>query len=83
VLTEVLSEMGAAASIFALAGAAFLMARRRRTAGLLLGAFAGQIVLLAILGNVEVGPLAVQGIAVAWILAGCGIDSRQVQSRLL
>ena len=81
VLTEARSEMGAAASIFALAGAAFLMARRRRTAGLLLGAVAGQIVLLAMLGNVAVGPIALPAIAVAWILAGCGIDSLRSLAR--
>jgi hypothetical protein len=81
VLTEVRHEMGAAASIFALAGAALLMARRRRTAGLLLGAAAGQIVLLAMLGNVAVGPIALPAIAVAWILAGCGIDGLRSLAR--
>ena len=74
VLTAVRSEMGAAAAIFALAGAALLVARRRRTAGLLVGATAGQIVLLAMLGDVAVGPIALPAVALAWILAGCGID---------
>ena len=81
VLTEVRNEMGAAASFFALAGAALLVARRRRTAGLLLGAAAGQIVLLAMLGDVAVGPIALPAIAVAWILAGCGIDGLRAAAR--
>ena len=73
-LTEVRHEMGAAAAVFALAGAALLVARRRRAAGLLTGAAAGQVVLLAMLGDVAVGPIALPAIAVVWILAGCGID---------
>jgi MFS family permease len=81
VLTEVGYEMGAAAAIFALGGAAHLVARRRRTAGLLLGAAAGQIALLAMLGDVAVGPIALPAIAVAWILAGCGIDGLRSLAR--
>ena len=81
VLTEVRHELGAGASIFALAGAAFLIARRRRTAALLLGAAAGQIVLLAMLGDVAVGPIALPAIALAWILAGCGIDGLRSLAR--
>ncbi len=81
VLAEVRTEIGAVASIFALGGAALLMARRRRTAGLLLGASAGQIVLLAMLGDVAVGPIALPAIAVAWILAGCGLDGLRAAAR--
>ena len=80
-LTAVRNEMSAAASVFALAGAAFLAARRRRTAGLLLGAAAGQVVLLAMLGDVAVGPIALPAISVAWILTGCGIDGLQAPAR--
>jgi MFS family permease len=81
VLTEVRNETGAAASIFALAGGALLVSRKRRTAGLLLGAAAGQIALLAMLGNVAVGPIALPAIALAWILAGCGIDGLRAAAR--
>ena len=81
VLTEVRHEMGAAAAVLALAGAALLAARRRRTAGLVLGAAAGQIVLLAMLGDVAVGPIALPAIAVVWILAGCGIDGLRSLAR--
>ena len=81
VLTEVRREMGAAGVLFALAGAAVLVARRRRTAVLTIGAAAGQVVLLAMLGDVAVGPIALPAIAVIWILAGCGIDGLRSLAR--
>jgi hypothetical protein len=81
VLTEIRNEMGAAAALFALAGAALLAVRGRRTAGLLLGAAAGQAVLLAMLGDVAVGPIALPAIALVWILTGCGIDGLRAPAR--
>ena len=81
VLFEVNREMGAAASTFAVAGAALLLWRKRRTGVLLLGASAGQVVLLAMLGDVAVGPIALAAISIAWLLAGCGLDGLRTAAR--
>lgn len=75
VLKVVGAETGAAGVALAVTGMVLLLARRRRAGGLLVGACAGQLVLLSLLGDVSIGPIALPAVALVWVLAGCGADA--------
>ncbi len=81
VLRAVRSETGWAAAMFAAAGAVWLFRRERCLGALLVGASAGQLLLLALLGDVAIGPIALPAVALLWMLVGCGIDGLRVALR--
>jgi hypothetical protein len=83
VLKEVRAETGWAGFAFAVIGSVLLFRRQRGLGALLAGAIAGQVLLLAMLGDVAVGGIALSAVALLWILAGYGIDGlrRALRSR--
>jgi hypothetical protein len=70
VLTEARKELGTFAATASLAGAVIMMWRRPRMGLLLVLAGIGQGGLLAMLGEVSVGPILLPALVPAWCLAG-------------
>ena len=73
VLVEVRRELGTFAAMLSVAGAVILTWRRPRPGLLLLFAGIGQGVLLAMLGDVAVGPILLPALVPAWCLAGAAL----------
>jgi len=73
VLAEACKELGPLAATASLAGAVILLWRRPRLGLLLAIAAIGQGVLLAMLGDVAVGPILLPALVPAWCLAGTAL----------